>query len=186
MSYAIYKTEAIILRMIPSGEANLDVVFFTREFGKITARVQSARKIESKMRMHITRYNHVVIDMVQGKTVWRLVGITTQSQGGIFENRHLLHAWHRMVSLAEYLIRGEDSHIELFDFFIHVMQLHDIENSQALELFGVVHVLEKLGYWHGEIFPQVLTKETLDYCSDHKKELIKMINESIEATQIVV
>lgn len=186
MSYAIYKTEAIILRVIPSGEASSDVVFFTREFGKITTRVQSARKIESKMRMHLTKYNHVVIDMVRGKNMWRLTGITTIDPTTVFHDRGLLHAWHRMVSLAEFLIRGEEVHEELFNFFINMMHSSKISNTKALELFGVIHVLDMLGYWHGERLSKQLTEDVLEYCHHHTKTLVKMINESIEATQIVV
>jgi hypothetical protein len=215
MSYAIYKTEALILRIVPNGEANQDVVFFTRDLGKITVRVQSGRKIESKMRMHITRYNHVIIDVVRGKSVWRLTGIHNMENYPLFKNQGFLHAWHRIVGLAEHLIRGEEAHSELFDFFVGI--LHEVSpqfapartpsfaepaskkgvsaESEAgvaknaysgLELFGVIHVLEKLGYWEGEKLPEVPTEEILIKCVEQKKELVKMINEAIEATQIVV
>jgi recombinational DNA repair protein (RecF pathway) len=87
MSYAIYKTEALIIRITPNGEANMDVTFFTRDLGKITARVQSARKSESKMRMHLTRYNHVMIDLVRGKSIWRLTGVQSLSPLSIFQDQ---------------------------------------------------------------------------------------------------
>ncbi len=192
MSYAIYKTEALIIRITPHGEASQDVTFLTRDLGKITARAQSARKGESKMRMHLTRYNHVMIDVVKGKNTWRLTGITTLEPNDIFEVPEILHAWHRMVSLAEHLIRGEEAHPELFDFFIQVMHTPSFRGTDtrsatgALELFGVIHVLDMLGYWHGERLPMVPTEEVLSICSENKKNLVKMINESIEATQIVV
>lgn len=184
MSYAIYKTEALIIRITPHGEANLDVTFFTRDLGKITARVQSARKHESKMRMHLTRYNHVIIDLVRGKSVWRLTGVTTGEQNTIFRNDGFLQAWYRITSLAEHLIRGEEVHPELFDFFKLLSRVNG--SAQAIELFGVIHVLDMLGYWHGEKLPEIPTEEILNFCLENKKSLIKMINESIEATQIVV
>jgi hypothetical protein len=55
-----------------------------------------------------------------------------------------------------------------------------------LEFFGVIHVLDMLGYWHGERLPGVPTEDVLRTCLENKKELVKMINQSIEATQIVV
>ena len=184
MSYAIYKTEAFVIRITPNGEANLDVTFLTRDLGKITARAQSARKVESKMRMHLTRYNNVVIDVVRGKSVWRLTGIATHEPGAIFNSPVFLHAWHRMISLAEHLIRGEEAHPELFDFFKLISTWQG--KPGGLELFGVIHVLDMLGYWHGERLPELPTEEILDTCLKNKKELVKMINESIEATQIMV
>ena len=184
MSYAIYKTEAIIARIVPRGEAHQDVVFMTRDLGKIVARVQSSRKIESKMRMHLTRYNHVMIDMVRGKSTWRLTGITSIEPNTIFKNNEFLQAWYRITSLAEHLIRGEEAHPELFDFLKLLSKT--APSAQGLELFGVIHVLDMLGYWHGEKLPQIPTAEIFEFCLQNKKELVRMINESIEATQIVV
>ena len=192
MSYAIYKTEAIIIRITPNGEASLDVTFFTRDLGKIIARVQSARKHESKMRMHLIRYNHVVIYLVRGKNVWRLTGIHGMRKLDVFQNEEFLRAWYRTTSLAEHLIRGEEPHPEIFDFLVQLSETPSFRGGDtrsvtgALELFGVIHVLDMLGYWHGEKLPLIPTEEILVTCLGNKKELVKMINESIEATQIVV
>ena len=204
MSYAIYKTEAIILRTIPSGEANKDVVFLTRDLGKITARAQSARKIESKMRMHLVRYALVMIDVVRGKSIWRLTGITDAGHHTLCKNTGFVSAFARAGFLAEHLIRGEDAHAELFDFFKGILVWGDEQSAgglfvstasndqvcppadlaTALELFLVIHVLTKLGYWSGELFPEIPTREILEKISQQKKQLIASINESIEATQI--
>lgn len=216
MSYAIHKTEAIIMRLIPNGEANIDAVFLTKELGKITARVQAGRKIESKMRMQIARYNHVVIDAVRGKNFWRLTGVHQVAHHALFEDNEVLAVFHRAMGLAEHLIRGEDAHPELFDFFVGLLNgidqtlddsagagmqknflsrgegVHREENffvvpapAEALELFAVIHVLEKLGYWQEEKLPETPTREILENLLKRKKDLVKMINESIEATQIV-
>lgn len=189
MSYAIYKTEAFIMRIVPNGEANLDVVFLTRDLGKITVRVQSGRKAESKMRMHLVRYNHVVIDVVRGKNIWRLTGVHEEAQHSLFSDKNYLHAWHRIAGLAEHLIRGEEAHPELFDLLLGIARWIEgtpSEGGEGLELFGVIHVLDKLGYWHGERLSEIPTREVLKECFSRKKELVEMINQSIEATQIVV
>ena len=204
MSYAIYKTEAIILRTIPSGEANKDVVFLTRDLGKITARAQSARKMESKMRMHLARYASVMIDVVRGKSIWRLTGITDSGKRNNLLDMGFVSAFARAAFLAEHLIRGEDAHGELFDFFKGILtmggewsagglSISTASNDQscppadlttALELFLVIHVLTKLGYWSGELFPEIPTREILEKISQQKKQIVSSINESIEATQI--
>jgi hypothetical protein len=211
MSYSVYKTESIIMRIIPNGEANRDVVFLTRDLGKITARSQSARKIESKMRMHLTRYNHVVIDVVHGKIIWRLTGIHAIEKHNLFQDNKILHAWHRAMTLVEHLIRGEEAHPELFDFFVGILgwidknlsvvqtspgflpettlswkeRVPNTDISLGLELFLVIHVLEKLGYWNGDVIPEIPNAEILEEMSSNKKELVAKINASLEATQIV-
>ena len=216
MSYTIYKTEAVILRITPHGEANSDVTFFTRELGKITARVQSARKSESKMRMHLTRYNQVMIDVVRGKNTWRLTGITSLGPIRALKDPYFLKAWHRIMLLLEHLIRGEEAHSELFDFLKKMQNSPLVQLSpltpfffpafadsekkvyastfegqasfvqNTLEIFGVIHVLDMLGYWHGKKLPEIPTEEVLKKCLDNKKELVAMINESISTTQIMV
>lgn len=200
MSYAVYKSDAIILRILPHGEHNRDVVFFARELGKIQARVQAGRKAESKMRMQLTRYHHVAIDVVRGRAVWRLTGITEIAPHRLFQNQGILRAWNRAVGLAEHLIRGEESQPELFDFLVGVLEWIDTvltpdlsplswregpNVASGLELFLVIHVLEKMGYWSGEALPEIPTQEILVSLFENKKDIVKNINEAIEATMIV-
>lgn len=193
MSYTVYKSEAIVLRIIPQGEASLDVVFFTKEFGKVTARVQSARNAESKMRMHLVRYNHIMIDLVRGRSVWRLIGIThTGNIQKPFFNNDVLRSLHRVIRFSEFLIQGEDPHPDVFNLFRNLLDYSNyhtatnIDAAQGLELFGVVKILEKLGYWNGELFPDVPQEDLLALYVVRRKSLVKEINESISATQIVV
>lgn len=186
MSYAIYKTEAIVLRLIPSGEATLDAVLFTREFGKITVRAQSARKHESKMRMFLTRFRIVTVDLIKGKTIWRLTGITGDSIDSVFSDEQRLRPMYRIMRLAEFLIQGESPHVELFEFLKHLMTLPSRSQLSGLEVFGVIKVLEYLGYWNGESYSEIAIDDSLEACIQERKELVKKINESISATQIMV
>ncbi len=239
MSYAVYKTQAIVLRSVPDREANADVVFLTRDLGKIVVRAQAARKLESKHRMQLSRYNDVMIDVVRGAHIWRLTGIHQVAQHNLFKNNQILHAFHRAAMLAEHLIRGEESHPELFDFFVGLLEYIDsvipdkgaavsserdpgsraveleIQNISedknqslwnldpgldcrnhlrgrredghlaGLELFAVIKVLDHLGYWSGESFPETPTDEILQKCVDQKTELVAMVNEGIRGSQIV-
>lgn len=186
MSYAVYKTQAIVLRSVPDREANADVVFLTRDLGKIVVRAQAARKLESKHRMQLSRYNDVMIDVVRGEHIWRLTGIHQVAQHHLFKNNQMLHAFHRAAMLAEHLIRGEESHAELFDFFVGLLNYIDTAaHHEGLELFAVIKVLDHLGYWSGEKFPEIPTIEVLQKCVDQKTELVAMINEGIRGSQIV-
>lgn len=195
MSYTIYKTLAIIIRIIPQGEANRDLVLLTRDLGKITVRVQSGRSMESKMRMYIVRYNQVMVDVVHGKTMWRMTGITQLQKNNLYQDEEMLHALHRSLRLAEHLIRGEEAHPELFDFFSNLLLQPPLLLKEGaggggggvgLELFAVIKVLDHLGYWSGEKFPELPTDEILQKCKENKKTLVAEINTCLEATQLVV
>lgn len=189
MSYAIYKTEAIILRLIPVGEANMDIVMFTQLFGKITVRAQSVRKQESTMRMFLTRFRVVTIDLVRGKSVWRLTGISSTVTQTLFREEVLLQSSYRMFRLAEFLVQGELPHPELFEFFKKVVTLPPAETPQSakgFEIFCIITILEYLGYWSGSRLRGELSQEHYAACYRERAELVKKINESISATQIMV
>jgi recombinational DNA repair protein (RecF pathway) len=186
MSYAIYKTEALVVRIIPQGESNIDVVFLTKELGKVIARVQSGRASESKMRMQLTRYHKVVIDLVRGKTMWRLTGVAETEPNHFIAYDARMVAYAKALRLAEILIHGEESHPELFVFFTELLFPDDPATSDAFEVYCVIKVLEFLGYWHGEILSNQADASTLAWCYENKKILVAQINESIQATQMVV
>lgn len=182
MSYTIYKTEAVIMRVVPRGEAHLDVIFFTRDFGKVTARIQSGRASHSKMRMHILRLNHVLVELVRGKHFWRCVGIQHHSS---FVSS-LIIPTHRIVRLAEFLIQGEDPHQEIFHFLKTIITFCEPVSPKGFEIFGVIFILQQLGYWDGEHFPSFPKTELIEFCYQSRKVLIPQINASISATQIMI
>lgn len=181
----------MILRIIPNGESNADIIFFSKELGKITARAQSVRKLESTMRMHLMRYSHVMIDLVRGKNTWRLTGIATIDRwkaGSLFE------VMHKIVRLVEFLVRGEESHTELFIFLVNFFHFLEsisgrIESEshlfrEGVEITGVITLLYELGYWNHDHFSPKLSIENIHYARDHKKELVQQINQALEATQL--
>lgn len=186
MSYAIYKTRAFVARCTSHGDASLDVVLFTRELGKITVRVQSGRKIESKMRMHLSRYAYVTVDVVRGAHTWRLTGISSERKNP-FQQESFLRVWHRIFGLVEFLTRGEEAHLELFDFLADLYCRHDLHtHADGLELFGVIHVLDMLGYWGSDTLDREPTTILLEDCVSKRKFLVPQINQALEATQIVI
>lgn len=193
MSYAIYTTEAIVLRVVPNGEANSDVVLFTRDLGKITVRAQSARKQESKMRMYLTRFRVVVVDLVKGKNTWRLTGITGDPIGNQVYADGIVQSLARVIRLSEFLIHGEEAHPALYDFFKyylsgigHNVPTVAVNYSKGFEIVGVIKLLEYLGYWHGSQMDNAVTSALIEECYINRRVLVKQINESISATQIVV
>ncbi|MEK7212689.1 MAG: recombination protein O N-terminal domain-containing protein, partial [Patescibacteria group bacterium] len=48
-----YLSEAVVLDAVPNGDLDLRVHLFTKKFGKLTAKVKSARKITSKLAGHL-------------------------------------------------------------------------------------------------------------------------------------
>jgi recombinational DNA repair protein (RecF pathway) len=59
-----YVTEAIVLDKIDLGELDSKVFLFTKDFGKITAKIKSGRKIISKLASHTEPLNLVTVRIV--------------------------------------------------------------------------------------------------------------------------
>jgi len=59
-----YVTEAIVLDKVDLGELDSRVYLFTKDFGKITAKIKSGRKIISKLASHTEPLNLVTVRIV--------------------------------------------------------------------------------------------------------------------------
>lgn len=73
MSYE-YISEAIVLSTQTAGDLDLKVSFLTYDFGKIIAKVKSARKLTSKLRGHIEPLN-LVLARIVFKNYFQLVDV---------------------------------------------------------------------------------------------------------------
>lgn len=62
-----YFTEAIVLDKEPFGEIDSRVYLYTKLFGRIAAKVKSARKITSKLSAHLEPLNLVDLRLISGK-----------------------------------------------------------------------------------------------------------------------
>jgi recombinational DNA repair protein (RecF pathway) len=175
------------VRIIPQGEASFDVVFFTADFGKITARAQSARELRSTMRMFLVRYGFVTINLVRGKNVWRLTGIAGFSEHAPDPSYLTQTPFPKITRLIEQLVTNESDQQELFSYLYtyacFVRSLTDTTCLEGSEIIAVIHILTMLGYWnHSEEF--LLNETSCKTIVEQKKELIKKINESLDVSQM--
>ena len=80
----IYTTKAIIIKSIPTGEANRFYFLFTKDLGFIKASAQGVRLLKSKLKGHLQTFSIVNISVVKGKEIWRI----TSSE--LVENKSLI------------------------------------------------------------------------------------------------
>jgi len=60
-----YYTQAVVLDKLPHKEQDMRVMLYTQELGKVAAKVQSARKITSKLNGHLEPGNVVAVRIVE-------------------------------------------------------------------------------------------------------------------------
>ena len=59
MPSAYFKTEGLVMKKMPFGEADFLVRVLTKDFGKMDALAKGARKTASKLNPHLDILNHI-------------------------------------------------------------------------------------------------------------------------------
>lgn len=110
-----YVTEAIVLDKIDLGELDSRVFLFTKDFGKVTAKIKSGRKIISKLASHTEPLNLVTVRIVDknspqlidaliskkgvpGKTFFKIVSLIKNIAP---ESQPDLNLWELLLSLVD-------------------------------------------------------------------------------------
>ncbi len=197
--YEIHSTEAIIIRVIPSGEADHFVSFYTKEHGRLNARVISSRKIESKHRYHLVVGNVVMLSYVQGRQELRVTGLDTILT--VLNPKHTIddrQLFGRFLGLLERLISGSEQDEALFDKLFLFLTFYSIEWHQEeyqdfvgeLELAVTLQLLAHLGYFDSEAFtlavvdgPDVYSTNNLLNIKKHRVAVTSMLNKVLNELQ---
>lgn len=195
MPYHIYHTEALILGGLPRGEGDRLLFCYTKELGLVLAHAKSIREGRSKLRYALQTFAHTYIDLVSGKSGWRLISARPVSSfresWSDGEKRRILA---RQAQLLRRLIQGEERNEKLFDdVLLGVHFLHTLTEDNDLlevELLMVVRLLHELGYWgNKEKFAPLFEAgawhaDSLEYIRGIRGELLAEVNESLQSSQL--
>ncbi len=187
MSHQIYTTKGFVVSSSSKGESDKIFSIFTKDLGLIRATAQGVRKIESKLRFALQDFSFCEISVVMTKAGWRLVGATSLDS---FSKDPIKV---KSLRLLKKLSAEDDQNENLFEdilkafYFIDSHRL-DID-EKSLEILIIVKILNALGYWGNEVSQDLVVSpfdgETLKVIWANQKEIIKEINRSLRATQLV-
>lgn len=97
-----YKTEGVVLRHTPVGEADRIVVLYTPEYGKVRAVAKGVRRAKSKMAGHLELLNRVSVSLAEGRGMDTLTEAeTVQAYRRVREDLELLSAGMFMAELVD-------------------------------------------------------------------------------------
>jgi DNA repair protein RecO len=165
VSYHIYTTKGIVLSERPLREADRTYQILAQDLGLVRATALGVRKEGSKLRGSLEPVMLASVSFVKGKEYWRITSA---------ESIHKIEAIPeilRPLALLERLVQGEAHHPELYDA-IESELLSEGDRDEMWEMRFVAKMLFHLGY----------LKET-DLVLE-KKELLKAINEGIQASHL--
>lgn len=189
--HTIHHTEAFILKKVASGEANVRVWLFTKEFGLVIAMVQGVRKSGAKLHMQLSEYARIRADLVRGREVWRLVS-ALEEETLFLDGEHMLGRFFvRTLQAVERFCHGEEQHLELFE---HLQECQRIVSGRKgdellLDTLSLWKVLVLLGYLPvSESDERFLSMSLLEGAADiddaTRRRLIKDTNDAIKATHL--
>jgi recombinational DNA repair protein (RecF pathway) len=87
-------TTAIVLGIEPRGEIDAAVTLYTKDFGKLTAKAKSFRKITSKLAGHLMPGNLVQVRLIEhgdGKALQVLDVLSEKPKGNLVDLLHFLN-----------------------------------------------------------------------------------------------
>ncbi len=64
-----YRTEAIVLKQTPIGEADRILTLYTPDMGKLRASARGVRRIKSRLAGHVEPLNHVRLSLARGRSL---------------------------------------------------------------------------------------------------------------------
>jgi len=136
MAIEKYATEGLVISLYETGEHDMNVKIFTRDFGMIFAKAASLRR-SIKMRSHIMPNRLTTVTLVKGKENYRLAGVSEVNKK---------HAALKYVREGlNRFVQGEQKQNSLYDRLISYTDLVDMDEN-LLRLCINLDIVIRLGY----------------------------------------
>ncbi len=154
MSHFIYRTEAIILGEMPSGEDNKIYFLLTEDLGFIMAQATGVRHLKSKLRFHLSLFSKIGVELVRGKNIWRIINVYPREKEIFFKTKYV-NIFARLAQLIRRMVHGEVQNKKLFDDVLQTRMFlaeNILSNKEetSVELISVARILNSLGYFIAE------------------------------------
>ncbi len=154
MAYDVYTLSGFILEIKDTGEFDKRITFFSKERGIIDAKAISAGKPGSKLRGFLVRFCFVYIDVVHGRTGYRLVRAKSGDQGFLIHKKEAYFILARFCRLISSILPEEVLHEGTFQTFFGLMEyleknivtddkINSIYYRYALRLFKELGYVDK-------------------------------------------
>lgn len=188
-----HHTKGIIISSQIEGSDSRRANIFTESFGLLSARVQGARNIHSKLRSGSQDFSFGEFSLVHGKSGWRVVSV--RAEMNYFEvfrgSSSKLKIAGNILNLIKKLVAEEEVRTPLFyvisNFFTFLAKAReqDIALAECLTLLRILHVLGYMRHDPELMIPMSSSEiETKDLAkiAPIRSKIVQLINESLKAT----
>jgi recombinational DNA repair protein (RecF pathway) len=196
MSYTVYDTPAVVVDGWPYKDASRRLVMQTKDLGRILVRAQAVRKLSSKLRPATQLYAQSRIEVVYGKSGWRLVGALPKQNVYFSAGDAGQKAIRRTTGLLTRLVPAQQPDRKLFAIVTSGMQA--LAMVDAPEVVGVTETLfvfrlvSSLGYAPDQsahnlkryLQSQSYTHKQLENFSNKQEQAVAQINQALANAQM--
>jgi recombinational DNA repair protein (RecF pathway) len=168
MAYDVYTLSGYVINVRESGEYDKTITFFSKENGIIDVKAISAGKSTSKMRGFLIRFCCLDIDIVHGKTGYRLTRARSLGSGFLIHKKEVYFLLTRFQKFIILLLPNETPHPGVFMVFSQLMDflekniITDLDIDQLYYEYSVL-VLTELGYRENKILNKDLKNLKKEY-----------------------
>ncbi|OGI77438.1 hypothetical protein A3C57_00720 [Candidatus Nomurabacteria bacterium RIFCSPHIGHO2_02_FULL_33_12] len=170
----------IVLDVYNHKEWDKKFVFFSKEFGIINIVGIGLQRPKSKLRSYITRFCNISVDVVHGKTGYRLVRAVSNNQGFFLYKKEAYFILNKTTKLIQELLPIGAPHINSFLLFVSLsnyLENNIVLDSNSNKIFykNALNLLSALGYRK----EAKLVDETVDYNENNLiKEYVTILSEN--------
>ena len=157
-----YKTQGIVLKQTPLGEADRILVLCSPEMGKLRAVARGVRRITSRLRGHLEPLTHVLVSLSQGRNLDTIVEAqTNRSFRGLKEDLNRLSKAVYLTELVDGFSVEQSPSPAVFDLLLNALGwLQNAEDSAQMMRFFEVRLLDYSGF-RPELYRCVECRTTL-------------------------
>ena len=148
----LYKTQGIVLKQMPLGEADRILTFYTPDIGKVRAVARGIRRARSKLAGHLEPLAHVLVSVAQGRTLDTVTGVeTAHSFRGLREDLQRVSVAVYLAELVDGFTAEESPNVHIFELLLDTLaQLQKTEAPAQLIRYFEVQLL-----WHSGFGPEL-------------------------------
>ncbi len=146
--FRTYKTEAVVLRQTPLGEADRILTLFTPDKGKLRAVAKGVRRPKSRFGGHVELLNHVSVSLAEGRNLDVLTDVeAVQSFRGLRDDLQGLSRAMYVAELVDRFSIERSPNPAVYRMLVDALaRLEETEGRELLLRHFEMNLLERSGY----------------------------------------
>lgn len=151
MAYDVYTLSGFILDIKDTGEYDKKITFFSKENGIVVIKAISAGKPASKLRGFLVRFCFLYLDVVHGRTGYRLTRARAGETGFLIHKKEAYFILSRFSKLVLAILPEQVPHQGTFKTFFELIQYLEnniiiSEKTNEVFYYHAIRLFAELGY----------------------------------------